>query len=87
MAKLLQIRHVPDEVHRTLKVRAAQAGKSLSDYALEELRRSAAQPTLEEIRERLAALPPVRPRISPARMLREERDRRGRMLDEARDRR
>ncbi len=76
MAKLLQIRHVPDEVHRILKTRAAQTGKSLSDYALEELRRSATQPTLEEIRARLAALPAVRVKVSPARILREARARR-----------
>jgi len=53
--KSLQIRHVPDDVHRTLKSRAALAGKSLSDYALDELRRVAETPTQEEVFARLAA--------------------------------
>ncbi len=45
---MIQIRHVPDEVHRTLKARAAQEGMSLSDYLLRELQRIAEKPTLEE---------------------------------------
>jgi len=53
--KTLQIRHVPDDVHRKLKARAALAGMSLSDYALAELRRAADQPTWDEVRARLAA--------------------------------
>jgi len=53
--KTLQIRHVPDDVHRRLKARAALAGMSLSDYALDELRRAAEAPTWDEIRARLAA--------------------------------
>jgi len=52
--KSLQIRHVPDAVHRTLKSRAALAGMSLSDYALAELRRSAETPTEEELFSRIA---------------------------------
>ncbi len=53
--KMIQIRHVPDEVHRTLKVRAAQAGMSLSDYLLRELERLAARPTRADILERMRA--------------------------------
>jgi antitoxin FitA len=37
MSKMIQIRNVPDELHRTLKVRAAQAGMTLSDYLLSEI--------------------------------------------------
>ena len=44
----VQIRNVPDDVHRTLKARAAKAGMSLSDYLLEDLRRHASLPTPEE---------------------------------------
>ena len=51
--KTIQIRHVPDEVHRTLKSRAALAGMSLSDYALAELRRTADLPTWGEVAESL----------------------------------
>ncbi len=54
MAKMLQIRNVPDRIHRVLKVRAARAGVSLSDYVLAELREITARPTLEELFERIS---------------------------------
>jgi plasmid stability protein len=47
--RMIQIRNVPDDVHRTLKMRAAAKGLSLSDYLLQEIERSARQPTLEEL--------------------------------------
>jgi len=72
--KNVQIRNVPDEVHRTLKSRAALAGMSLSEYALAELRRAAERPTREEILARIAARPPSRLRRSPAAAVRAERD-------------
>ena len=53
MATMIQIRNVPDEIHRTLKARAARAGLSLSDYLLHELNDLATRPTPEEMRERL----------------------------------
>ena len=49
MSKMIQIRNVPDEVHRALKIRAAQLGMSLSDYLLREIERVATRPTLEEV--------------------------------------
>lgn len=49
----LQIRNMPDDVHRTLKSRAAGRGQSLSEYATEMLRRSAEVPTLAELTERI----------------------------------
>jgi plasmid stability protein len=53
MSKMIQIRHVPDALHRTLKARAAATGQSLSDYLLDEIGRLAALPTHEETRARL----------------------------------
>jgi plasmid stability protein len=53
MAKLLQVRDVPDPVHRTLKARAAQSGMSLSEYLRAELALIASRPTPEEVRQRL----------------------------------
>ena len=50
---LIQIRDVPDDVHRTLKVRAAAEGRSLSDYVLEEIKRMARTPTPAELDERI----------------------------------
>lgn len=75
MPKMIQIRNVPDGLHRKLKARAAMAGMSLSDYLLAEIRRSADRPTLEEIRERLRSREPVRLKVPPAEIVREERDR------------
>ena len=54
MSKMIQIRNVPDDVHRRLKVRAASEGRSLSDYLLAEIDRVARRPTLAEMRKRLA---------------------------------
>jgi antitoxin FitA len=50
---MIQIRHVPEEVHRALKVRAAAAGMTLSDYLLRELRELVRKPTLEELFDRI----------------------------------
>lgn len=73
---MIQIRNVPDALHRRLKSRAALAGMSLSDYLLHHLRVVAEQPTIEEIQARLDRLPPLKPSISPAEAVRSERDRR-----------
>ena len=50
---MIQIRNVPDALHRQLKSRAALAGMSLSDYLLSEIRRVAGRPTLDALRVRL----------------------------------
>jgi plasmid stability protein len=76
MSKMIQLRHVPDDVHRKLKARAALEGLSLSDYLLQEVRKVAARPTLAELEERLARRVPVALRESTARAVRAERDRR-----------
>ena len=75
MSAMIQIRNVPDELHRLLKCRAALAGMSLSDYLLKELRQLAERPTLEEFRARLKERPAVILSISPAEVIRAERDR------------
>jgi plasmid stability protein len=54
-SKLIEIRNVPDEIHRKLEVRAAERGTSLSDFLLAELAEIADRPTLAELMERLAA--------------------------------
>ena len=59
MSKMIQIRNVPDELHRTLKVRAARADMTLSDYLLSEIEQIAAKPTLAEMMERLRRRDPV----------------------------
>ncbi|MEO7685313.1 MAG: hypothetical protein ABIU86_15390 [Gemmatimonadaceae bacterium] len=74
MSKMIQIRHVPDSLHRQLRLRAARAGMSLSDYLQQELERTVERLSVDELRERLASLEPVIPRESPARAIRRERD-------------
>ncbi len=74
MAKMIQIRNVPEDVHRTLKARAAQAGMSLSDYLLQEARHVAERPTPEEMAARLRARGPVRRGLSSAPIIRRHRD-------------
>ena len=76
MAKMIQIRHVPDDVHRKLRARAALAGMSLSEYLLAEARRSLERPTRAEIIDRIARRHPVNPRVPAAEILRGERARR-----------
>jgi plasmid stability protein len=75
MTVMIQIRNVPDALHRRLKSRAALAGMSLSDYLLSEIRQVAGQPTFDELRARLEQRPGVTPRLSPAEAVRAERDR------------
>jgi hypothetical protein len=75
MSKMIQLRHVPEELHRKLKARAAMEGLSLSDYLLQEVERLAERPTLHDLRRRLAHREPVTPRISSAKAVRVERGR------------
>ncbi|MFY9958166.1 FitA-like ribbon-helix-helix domain-containing protein [Bradyrhizobium sp.] len=72
---MIQIRNVPDVLHRRLKSRAALAGMSLSDYLLGEMRQVAERPTLDELRARLEQRPGLNPSVGPAQAVRAERDR------------
>ena len=74
MSKMIQLRNVPDALHRSLKARAALAGMSLSDYLLAEIKEIAERPTLAELRERLHQRKPVAVQLDTARMVREERE-------------
>ena len=72
---MVQIRNVPEGLHRRLKSRAALAGMSLSDYLLAEIQQIAERPTLDELQARLHRFPPVSLSPSPAEVIRAERDR------------
>jgi hypothetical protein len=74
MSKMIQLRHVPDALHRQLKARAAMAGLSLSDFLIREARKIVEHPSPEEMRARLSRCEPVKSRISATEMLRQERD-------------
>jgi len=75
MSSMIQIRNVPDDLHRELKVRAARTGMTLSDYLLAELRALAVRPTMQEWLARSEAWEPVEVGESPAAALEAERDR------------
>jgi plasmid stability protein len=74
MSVMIQIRNVPESLHRRLKARAAEAGMSLSDFLLADLRRNAERPTPEELRERIRSRAPVSLPESAARAVRSGRD-------------
>ncbi len=74
MAKVIQLRHVPDEIHRKLKARAAMEGLSLSDFLLREVRGIVERPTVAELRTRVLCRSSVSARQSPAKAVRAERE-------------
>lgn len=76
MARNIQLRNVPDELHRVLKARAALAGLSLSEYLIQEFQQLAQRPTKDEMRERLNRRSSVALDPPSADLVREERDRR-----------
>jgi plasmid stability protein len=76
MARNIQLRNVPDELHRVLKARAALAGLSLSEYLIQEVQQLAQRPTKDEMRERLNRRSPIALEPPSADLVREERDRR-----------
>jgi plasmid stability protein len=71
---MIQIRNVPDALHRKLKSRAALAGMSLSDYLLQQIRQVAERPTIEEMRARLARRSAVTLSVDTADAVRAVRD-------------
>ena len=71
---MIQVRNVPDTLHRVLKARAAMSGMSLSDYLLSEMREIAERPTWTELRERLKHRELVRTRLDTAAAVRTERE-------------
>ena len=74
MAKMIQIRNVPEPLHRTLKTRAAQAGMTLSDYLLAEVREVADLPTVAELTERIRQRTPTDLKSSAAAVIRRHRN-------------
>jgi plasmid stability protein len=76
MSKMIQLRNVPDELHRKLKARAAENGQSLSDYLIGQIRALAERPTPAEVRYRLSRRQPAKVRETSARAVRAEREQR-----------
>jgi len=74
MSTMIQLRNVPESLHRILKARAAMAGMSLSDYLLAQIRWLADRPSMDELRERLRRRAKVTVPVSAADALRRERE-------------
>jgi plasmid stability protein len=74
MSKMVQIRNVPDALHRKLKARAAMSGQTLSDYLLTAIDRLAARPTREEMLARLHSRSRVTLKTPAATVVRQERE-------------
>ena len=71
---MIQVRDVPDEVHSTLKARAAREGMSLSDFIKRELERTVERPSMREWLERAQQTKPIPTKRSAAQLIREMRD-------------
>jgi len=74
MSKMVQIRNVPDALHRKLKSRAADSGRTLSDFLLDELERLAARPTRDEMLARVHGRKRVTLKTPAAAVIRQERE-------------
>lgn len=77
MSKMIQIRNVPDEMHRELKVKAAEEGMSLSDYIKRELGFAAGKSSIEAIVARQRARGRGPSKMSPEKTVRILREVRG----------
>ena len=73
MSKMIQVRNVPDRLHRELKKRAKAAGLTLTDYVQSLLEREVSRPPAAEVFARVAARPAVELARSSAELLRQER--------------
>ena len=74
MSRMVQVRNVPDALHRKLKARAADAGQTLSDYLLAELERLATRPTRDEMLAKLHSRRRVTLKTPAALIIRDERE-------------
>lgn len=78
MSKMIQVRNVPDRLHRELARRARSRGKSLTDFIQDILEREVARPQADEVFDRVAKRTEVRLPVSAAQLIHEERaDREG----------
>ena len=74
MPRNLQVRDIPDPLHRELKRRAKARGQTLTDYVQSILEREVARPPAEEVFRRIESRPPVDLGKSAADLIREDRE-------------
>ncbi len=73
MSKMIQVRNVPDRLHRELTRRARARGQTLTDYIQELLEREVARPPASEVFDRIEARSPVRLGAPAGELIHEER--------------
>ena len=73
MSKMIQVRNVPEKLHRELVRRARKGGQTLTDYIRGILEREVARPTMDEVLERIRKRPRVKLEKPAAEYIREER--------------
>ncbi|MFN2466567.1 MAG: hypothetical protein ABR521_00325 [Gaiellaceae bacterium] len=78
MAKMIQVRNVPDRLHRELRRRARLRGQSLTDYIEEILQREISLPPQEEVFDRIESHEPIELDVPVAELIRAERREAGR---------
>jgi plasmid stability protein len=76
MSKMIQVRNVPDRLHRELVKRARSRGQSLTDYIQELLERDLARPPAEDVFERIRRRSSVHLGRPASELIREERRKR-----------
>ena len=74
MQAMIQIRNVPEALHRRLKARAAIEGMSMSRYILREMERALERPSRRDLLEAIRSQPELELNPSPAEVLRQERE-------------
>ena len=74
MSTMIQIRNVPDNLHRRIKARAALTGMSMSRFIMMELEKVVERPTREEVLEQIARYPTDHLEPAPAEVIRTERN-------------
>ncbi|MGH7885506.1 MAG: FitA-like ribbon-helix-helix domain-containing protein [Thermodesulfobacteriota bacterium] len=74
MSKMIQIRNVPDEVHKALKIRAAKEGLSLSDFLTREVENIVKRPSVEEVLGRIKNRKKLSSRLDSVKAVRQERE-------------
>jgi plasmid stability protein len=73
MSKMIQVRNVPERLHRELVRRARAHGQSLTEYIQGLLEREVARPPADEVFDRVAKRARVRLPGRAAELIREER--------------
>lgn len=76
MGRMLQVRNIPERLHKELRRRARARGQTLTDYVQEILEREVARPPAEEVFDRIESRRPVDLDIRVAELVRQERTRR-----------